>query len=84
MLGQSRLRQLLVGGMSVAQIVERLPAPVRAEILIGEGHVLQKRAAMKAVVFALDELVQAGRVRRSRTKMKTTMVDVYRRRLIPR
>lgn len=80
-LGQSRLRQLLVGGMSVVQIVERLPGPVHDEIAVGDTPILARRAAIREVTFALDDLVQSGHVRRSRTKLKTTMVDTYRRRL---
>ncbi|MCP4808342.1 MAG: hypothetical protein GY884_23620 [Proteobacteria bacterium] len=80
-LGQSRLRQLLVGGMSVVQIVERLPGPIRVQIEVGETPILARRQAIREVTLALDDLVQAGTVVRSRMKMKTTIVDVYRRRL---
>jgi hypothetical protein len=44
--------------------------------------VLARRQALEELTFALDDLVQEGRVRRKRARMKSALVDVYRRRWI--
>ena len=79
-LGQDRLRQLVLGGLSPVAILERLPAQVVDELSAQESEILARREALQAIVLVLDDLVQEGRVARRRQKLKTTIVDVYRRR----
>jgi hypothetical protein len=76
-------RRLLVGGLAVTQVLERLPAELQRGLLGGQpNEVLARRQALEELTFALDDLVQEGRVRRKRARMKSALVDVYRRRWI--
>lgn len=74
-------RRVLVGGLAVTQVFDRLPAEEQAGLLGSQDNeVLARREALDELTFALDELVQEGRVRRKRARMKSALVDVYRRR----
>lgn len=74
-------RRLLVGGLAVTQVFERLEPRLQTRLLGDEDNeVLARRAALEELTFALDELVQEGRVQRKRARMKSALVDVYRRR----
>jgi hypothetical protein len=74
-----QLRQLLSGGLSVLQVFERLPDSMRQDLLRDEENpVLARRAALDCVVKALFVHIDADRVQRRRTRLKSSMVDVYR------
>lgn len=69
----------LLGGLTAAQVLERLPEPVRGALEGTEPNpTLARRAALLAVAGALDELVDRGRARRSRVQLKSALVDVVR------
>ncbi len=74
-------RRLMVGGLAVTQVLERLPPELQTRLLGGQANpTLARREALDELTFALDELVQEGRIRRGRARMKSALVDVYRRR----
>lgn len=73
------LRLRLSGGLTAAQVLERLPDATQRALLGAEPNpTLARRAALAEVALALDTLVQVGRARRARAQMKSALVDVYR------
>ena len=79
-LGRYRLRQVVLGGLAPVQILERLPPEVVGDLSGSDNDTVARREALEAVVLALDDLVEEGRVRRRRQRLKTSIVDVYSRR----
>ena len=80
--GRERLRMVLTGGLTVAQIHERLDPPM----VHGEGPaIVARRAAYEQIASALREMIQDGTVNKRRVHVKNaaragidSMIDVFR------
>ena len=73
------LRNLLTGGLTVLQVLERLPPEMKQDLLAGDSLPQgRRRKALNQVAKALFVHIDAGRVQRRRTRLRTSMVDVYR------
>jgi len=73
------LRNFFSGGLTVLQVLERLPPDLRNALLAGDGLPQERRrGALDQVVRGLFVHIDAGRVQRRRTRLRTSMVDVYR------
>ena len=79
---RERLRVRLTGGLTVAQIHERLEPPLRSK----DGpEIVARRAAYEEIASALHEMISSGRVRKKRIHVKNaaragidSMIDVYK------
>ena len=79
---RERLRMMLTGGLTVAQIHERLDPPMVHE----EGPaIVARRAAYEMIASTLREMIQSGKVNKQRVHVKNaaragidSMIDVYR------
>ncbi|MCB9794884.1 MAG: hypothetical protein H6741_19435 [Alphaproteobacteria bacterium] len=77
--GLERLQVRLTGGFAVTQLLERLPAPLRAALQgASDNPVLARREALDRLTWVLDALIQDGQVQRRRARLKNALVDVYR------
>ena len=75
---RERIRLAVTGGMSARQVFYRLPPGIREGLLAGDGEPTHRqRDAQSAVVEALFRQIDCGRVGRRRTRIRTSMVDVY-------
>ena len=73
------LRNLFTGGLTALQVLERLPPDLKQGLLAGDSLPQERRrGALNQVVKALFVHIDAGRVQRRRTRLRTSMVDVYR------
>ena len=76
------MRMMLTGGLTVAQVHERLDPPM----VHGEGPpIVARRAAYEEIATALREMVASGSVNKQRVHVKNaaragidSMIDVYR------
>jgi len=76
----------IAGGLTVAQVFERLPEEARAELLRPHtSPTVARRHALDRVVEALFVHIDTGDVKRKRTRIKNAtragidvMIDVYR------
>ncbi len=74
-----RIRLAIAGGLSARQVFHRLPVPLKKELLAGdENPTIRQREALSQVVQGLFLQIDSGRVERRRTRIRTSMVDVYR------
>ncbi len=74
-----RIRLSVTGGLSARQVFHRLPLPLQEELLAGDGNpTTRQREALSKVVKGLFVQIDAHRVYRRRTRIRTSMVDVYR------
>ena len=73
------LSNFFTGGLTVLQVLERLPPDMKQGLLAGDSLPQERRrGALDKVVKALFVHIDAGRVQRRRTRLRTSMVDVYR------
>ncbi len=73
------LRDWYPGGLTVLQVFERLPSDLKQTLVAGETEPRERRKnALNQVARALFVHIDAGLVRRKRTRVRTSMVDVYR------
>ena len=74
-----RIRRGIAGGLSARQVFHRLPTELQEELLQTDGTPTQRqREALSKVAKSLFALIDTGRVNRRRTRIGTSMVDVYR------
>jgi len=83
---RERVKHRIAGGLTVAQIFERLPVDTKDALLDNNANpTVARRHALDRVVEALFTHIDAGDVQRKRTRIKNAtragidvMVDVYR------
>jgi hypothetical protein len=76
---RAQLRTRFLGGLTVLQVLERLPPELKQALLAGDNLPQERRrGALNQVVKGLFVHIDSGRVQRRRTRVGTSMVDVYR------
>ncbi len=75
---RDRLFRLLYPGLSAHQVLGRLPPPMREELLgVDDRPMIARREALDRVSRALYVHVDTGRVRRTRRRLKSALVDCF-------
>ena len=75
---RDRLFRTLYPGLSPRQVLGRLPSAMAEELLAGDPReMVARREALDRISRALYTHVDAGRVSRTRRRLKTAMVDCF-------
>lgn len=73
------LRMATMGGFSLPQLLDRMPADISRELTKNpDNSILARRDGIVALAAALNALEAQGRVRRGRVRMKNALVDSWR------